>query len=357
VAKKKQEELNFPEDENIIEVPSMTDPDVSYKINKAEKTCSCPAFRKSKGKKKQCKHLIAAGVIKLPKPPKYPSQSMAMSALIKATRLRFKDEAIYWLYYLWTQFPDQQSRFRLNRRILIMCAEDNISIPTMNRVGGWFTQSYKVGSTILSAAVETMRIMSSPNWYEQEDGRDFIRAWKGEYKNSTHHKTLEFPAMLKELREAVEEMDIVRCLGLISHTHKTRGFDARGLAREIHSMAIQTANLEARLTVGVFADHANALYYDTNYTGQALYRLCRGQLGLQVSPKVDRAAVANYLKLAKEDWKDPKPIPSYYLDGIHTSGSDRRFAGSSRSMGAACNAFEHFGRLHPDDDWKADFWK
>jgi len=49
-------------------------------------------------------------------------------------------------------------------------------------------------------------------------------------------------------------------------------------------------------------------------------------------------------------------LPSYYLDGIHTKGKDRRFTGMPASMYGMCRAYKKFGRLHPDDQWPSDFW-
>ncbi|MRS04443.1 hypothetical protein EG832_14685 [bacterium] len=59
----------------------------------------------------------------------HPSMSAAMSAFIKAIRLRFTEDAVYWLHYL-NALPNQ--RYRICRRILLATGEDNLSIPVMH---------------------------------------------------------------------------------------------------------------------------------------------------------------------------------------------------------------------------------
>lgn len=111
-----------------------------------------------------------------PKPPltaTHPTQSAAMSAFIKAIRLRFTDDAIYWLHYL-HRFPDQH--YRLCRRILLASGEDNLSIPVMEHASvfllGWKT------ATLLDMATEVVRICKTKNWWAQDDGYEYIKFWR-----------------------------------------------------------------------------------------------------------------------------------------------------------------------------------
>jgi len=61
------------------------------------------------------------------------------------------------------------------------------------------------------------------------------------------------------------------------------------------------------------------------------------------------------LERAKEEWETPRPIPGWCCDGIHCAGNDVRFAGLWHLMYAACKAFDHYGRVDPEDTWMPCF--
>jgi hypothetical protein len=65
--------------------------------------------------------------------------------------------------------------------------------------------------------------------------------------------------------------------------------------------------------------------------------------------------VFELLDRARERWKNPKPIPGWCVDGVHSSGQDMRFMGMWHHMYAVCKAFEYYGRVDPKDDWLPEF--
>src|SRR5437763_1181985 len=63
------------------------------------KTCDCAEFRASE---RRCRHLMALGIHRVgPFIAKvHPTFSQALSALVKALRIRRVEDAVYWLLYL-----------------------------------------------------------------------------------------------------------------------------------------------------------------------------------------------------------------------------------------------------------------
>ena len=58
-------------------------------------------------------------------PDTHPTFSQALSALVKAIRIRRADVATYWLVYLNSpRFGDRETEFRVARRLLQATAED-----------------------------------------------------------------------------------------------------------------------------------------------------------------------------------------------------------------------------------------
>lgn len=58
---------------------------------------------------------------------------------------------------------------------------------------------------------------------------------------------------------------------------------------------------------------------------------------------------------AKERWQNPQPILNWCCDGIHCAGRDVRFAGVLPHMYAVSLAFNHYGRVDPNDTWLPEF--
>jgi hypothetical protein len=81
-----------------------------------------------------------------------------------------------------------------------------------------------------------------------------------------------------------------------------------------------------------------------------------------VSPVADQiepiviGEVCELLKRARERWKQPLPIPSCYLDGVHSAGADRRYAGILQDMWAVCCCFSKNGNIEPANRWLPEFF-
>ena len=281
----------------------------------------------------------------------HPAVSAAMSAFIKAIRLRFTEDAIYWLHYLHT-FPDQ--RYKLCRRILLASGEDNLSVPVMHHASKYLT-GWKT-ATLHDTATEVVRICKTKNWWEQmTTGHQYIKFWRiatalpdsfdGWYQD-----------IVGELVESLADEDRTKSASALIVLKRFKQYDPKTVAGLFIRQAKFQNNYEAADTLQVMLDHPKVFKFDTNHLAQAHFRLFAGLLGEQENPDVDPDEVQELLDQVEDKWKAPKPIPSYYLDGMHTAGKDKRFMGIPASMYGMCKAYKKFGRLHPDDVWPSDFW-
>jgi hypothetical protein len=277
--------------------------------------------------------------------------SAAMSAFIKAIRLRFTDDALYWLIYLHCQ-PDQQ--FRTCRRVLLASGEDNLSIPVMHHASRYLSGWEK--ATLIETATEVIRICKTKNWWEQETGHEYIKFWRVAASLPNPFDGYSYDEIRGEFAQTLAEDDRTKSALAMIRLKDFKQYNPREFAAWFIKEALCRGADEAAETLKVMLEHPKVFRYDTNHLAQAHFRLFAGELGEQDDPEIGHSEACKLLEHAKDRWKDPQPIPTYYLDGLHTSGKDRRFAGIPASMYGMCKAFKKYGRLHPDDSWPTDFW-
>jgi len=283
----------------------------------------------------------------------HPTTSAAMSALIKSIRLRFTEDAIYWLHYLNT-FPDQH--YRICRRILLATGEDNLSIPVMHHASKFLSGCKN--ATLHDMATEVVRICKTKNWWEQDDGHQYIKFWRIVTSLPDPFKGCWFQDIRGELAEALAEENRIRSALALIRLKKFKHYNPKEFADWFTRQAEQLDSQEAVETLQVMLENPRAFKFDDNHLAQAHFRIFAGTLGEQDDPEIDPEEVQEFIDLAEARWKAPQPVPSFYLDGVHTSGKDKRFMGIPASMYGMCLAYKKFGRLHPDDVWPPDFlWR
>jgi hypothetical protein len=115
-----------------------------------------------------------------------------------------------------------------------------------------------------------------------------------------------------------------------------------------HSLAERLAEVHLRAR--------SALTSDNNFLCQAAWMMAGGVSPVaEVIEPVSEAEVTDLLERAKDKWKDPHPIPGWCCDGRHSAGNDIRFMGMWPQMYTVCRAFEHYGRVDPEDEWLPEF--
>lgn len=340
---------------SIVEVKSFTDESVTYQVDTKKKTCSCPAFKKSK---QPCKHMMSIpGLIQTN--IAMPDVKMALSVLIKTVRLRHKEEAVYWLHYLWVRFP--KDRWNIARRLLIMAAEDNLSVPVQVSVAQWMKTGPKQDQDIFSAQQELLRIMGTPNWWGVEEGHAYMETWKTAYalhKKKPYHK-VKHEILMEKMAERIAEKDVVSVFAIHSEIRSREGFNKVAYVSELLSFAYTHEIVPAIRILRLILSNVKALYGDDNYEGQALWWLCGGTFPNQEYPTITKEDSEKMLEFVRSHWTPENKllVPAWACDGIHTTGKDRRFAGVVSSMVGCCRAFKHYGRLDPLDQWHKSFWE
>jgi hypothetical protein len=327
-----------------------------YNISIDQKACTCAAFDRANG----CEHLTALGLNRVRPftPTAHPTFSQGLSALVKCIRLRRAEDAVYWLMYL-DSFKGPQYRFRTARRLLIGSAEDGHSVGVMEEVGGNFWKLSKPQSELIDLVAEAIRICQLPNWWHPDSGGpDYIyqsligqRAWW--YKSWDHH----LATLQKEIEKAIDEKNRARALGAVmAFADVEETFGATKQAEFLLQQAERMGHeLAARLCT-VHLSAKSALSGDNNFLCQAAWMMAGGEspVAEKILP-VTADECYELLGKAKERWQNPEPIPRWCCDGVHCAGDDPRFMGCLPEMWAVCRAFQHYGRVDPEDVWLPEF--
>lgn len=342
---------------NSIKLRSFTGDDW-YNISLDAKTCDCPGFEKGR-----CLHLDALGVhtVRPFTPQIRPTFAQSLSGLVKSLRIRRVEEAIYWMVYLDT-FPDPQYRVRMARRLLIGSAEDGMSIPVMEKCSQNFPRLKKKSTDLLCLVAEAVRICRLPNWWHPDsNGADYIySSLVGQrryfYKRWDHKQA----TLRAEITQAIEEKDKEMALGglmAFGNLKGTEHFGATKQAQFLLELAERQGNELAARLCEIHLANKTALSDDNNFTSHAAFLLAGGisPLAEKIEP-VTEAECAQILEQAKEAWKTPHPIPRFCCDSVHSAGDDPRFMGCLPEMYAVCKAFEWYGRIEPQDQWRQSFF-
>lgn len=327
-----------------------------YSISLDNRTCSCAGFMATCV---PCKHLNALGIHSVLRPfvgRTHPTFSQALSGMVKSIRLRRVEDAVYWLVYLDT-FKEAQSRFRTARRILIGSAEDGHSISVMEQVVGSFKRISRVQSGLEELATEVVRICKVPNWWHPSSGgHDYIYHGLVGERLLSQLETDSTPDNLMNLMgQAIAEPDRAKGLAAALGFAQSR-LGATKQAEFLLQCAKRAGHKEAARLAMVHLSARGPLASDNNFIGQAAWMLSGGASPVvDVIEPVHLGEAVELLEGARERWKDPKPIPGWCCDGVHSAGSDVRFMGVWHHMHAVCKAFQHYGRVDPSDEWLPEF--
>jgi len=328
-----------------------------YTIAIDDKTCDCEEFQAKAGR---CEHLNALGIHRLRpfRPTTHPTFSQALSGLVKSIRIRKVYDAVYWLLYL-DSFKEAQYRFRTARRLLIGSAEDGHSIPVMEQVADSFWKMSKPQCELIKLVAELVRICTLPNWWHPDSGGpDYIysslvgqRAWL--YKRWDR----KLVTLQREIQKAIEKKNRAMAIGgVMAFTDLQETFGATKQAEFLLKQAENMGHDLAARLCRVHLTAKSALSGDNNFLCQAAWLMAGGVSPIaEIIASVTTEECHELLEKAKERWRNPQPIPRFYCDGIHSAGDDPRFAGMLPEMWAVCMAFQHYGRLDPNDVWLPEF--
>ncbi len=330
-----------------VEIESFSTPGVRYEVDLLKKTCSCPAFKKYPAA--ACKHLRSFEGLFQQSPEPDPNE--ALSAFIKSIRLRRTEDAVTWFLYLW-RIP--QFRGRAQRRLFIASAEDNLSVGVMRKVSAWYNSIERV--RFESAVRELVRICATRNWWEQEDGRTYIRAWLSAEKSAPRLELVSESNLYLAIESAAKAGDIQAALEAFSALYSRMRVVPRRVSELLNALAFRTESLQAKRLAALYQANLRTVGLDANLAAQALYAALVGLFGDQATPEPDPDAVRSFIAEARKKLASNPQVPSWALDGVHTGRfKDGRFAGTCVMMAACCRVYEHFGRLSVEDRWPSSF--
>jgi hypothetical protein len=333
-----------------------------YTVDLDKGTCSCPAFKNSKGRE-ACKHMVAVGSqpLRVFDGGPYPTFSQALSGLVKSIRVRRPDEATYWLMYLnGPKFAEPGKRFRVARRILQATGEDGFSLPVMEKCGANFKRLCQVETPLLYYVAEALRCCKIPNWWHTvTNGPDYIHMWLVGWRESLYeHWDQKCATALEKFRQAIKDQDkfgAAKWGTLVGEAKDVRmGMTAQVdfLSKIANESDCQDAKWLCNFHLGL----KSPLAVDTNFWGHAVWYLCGGTCPTahDIEP-VLAGECQELIEAAAKRWQHPVSIPGWCCDGIHCAGADSRFAGMMPQMYAVCKAFQHYGRVDPSDQWLPSF--
>jgi hypothetical protein len=161
---------------------------------------------------------------------------------------------------------------------------------------------------------------------------------------------------MRMIEEGIAEQDKVSAIAGVMGLSQVR-LSASKQAEFLADVATKQNHSLAQRLVEIHLHARTALSADNNFLCQAAWMMAGGYSPIAgQSRPVDTAEVSALLKQARERWKEPKPIPRWCCDGLHSAGDDPRFMGTWFHMYAACRAFERYGRLDPRDTWMPEFY-
>lgn len=277
----------------------------------------------------------------------------ALSALVKAIRLRKPLDALIWLHLLSQAW--QNTRFRAQRRVLIGAAEDCMSIPVMRAVSDWYNSPSR--HNLHAASREVLRIIKSPNWYATDRGRAYIRRWR-EVELLPNPFRREAPdSLFQILEDAIRSGASIQAMHAFFAINEKKDWNRQTLAHLLNRFALEFANTSACALAELFNTNCRSLWNDTNYSGLALDALLGGPLDEDTNPIIAESELVQLIANTRHSLSQGVTIPEWARDGIHCSGKDPRFSGLWEYMAASCNAYEHYGRLDPEDVWSPEFFE
>lgn len=328
-------------------VKSFSNLGTSYEVDLDRQSCTCPAFRKRPSQ--PCKHVRSFDGLFFE--PPVPDPNEALSALIKAIRLRRTEDAVMWLLYLW-RIPSH--RVRAQRRLLIASAEDNLSVGVMRKTSAWYNSLERVRFD--SAAAEVIRICMTPNWWAQADGHAYMDSWLEAEQDVPSLEVVGEDSLYAKVEEAAYARDLKGALGAFAGLYSRVRVVPNRIAAILSAVAHASGSSHARRLAALYHANVRTLGPDGNLAGQALYVALVGRLGDQATPEPSPQEVRRLVGLARARLAADPKVPAWALDGIHTGRvGDPRFAGTVRRMVACCRAFRHYCRLAVEDPWLPSF--
>jgi hypothetical protein len=268
-----------------------------------------------------------------------------VSALMKAIRLQREEDAVYWVLAL---LRGGQERGYLGRRCFGSACEDNFNLQALEMGSELAKRPPKAELPYLQSVIASSR---GSKWYWPM-AKAYTIARCEAYENQQRvfeDKTVE---ELEELcRVSLRQQQFVPFFVAYRELKKERQRNA-GIVNELIEVGKASPMPEARRLAAATAPHTwQCIRRENNPIWMLVWILSEGPFEGMSAP-VDLTGADQTIAAAEARWgkKDLEPVPSWALDGVHTTGSDERFAGTWAGLRNCVAMYAKYGRLSPADE-------
>lgn len=291
------------------------------------------------------------------------NRSGLVSAMIKATRMRKMNQALYFAAIL---LLGGQGTWYVGRRVSIMACEDGIDDVVMDYVSRVHTNKNKTVKDVMKAVVATNL---RPNWWEVDYGRNMLfgcfREKKVELSPDHDEDSLEqqmYKCLFEEktldswVASSVIYVKLVDDYGwTLPKLHAWLLKNAKKHATEDWELAL--IDTFKRMTPDV------TKFGDGNWHYNFRYMFCMGRNPhvtsyeqLEKEIEEHSGLIDKIMAIAKEKLqRNEVVIPPWAYDGMHASNkakygfADKRFPGTYQGFYNCIKMFDTYGRVDPRD--------
>jgi hypothetical protein len=270
-------------------------------------------------------------------------RGIVVSALMKSIRLRRDQDAVFWMMALLRAGVD---RGYLGRRCFGSACEDNLSLGPIE-LGSELARRPSRSSEwpYFRSVLASCRGLK---WY-QLIGTEYILTFCNLWEEPRSLRSCGQEEILQVAAQGIQARDVGTVIRAHRELHERRRGCFDFLERLLHA-AVGRETAIQRLAA-ICARHKYYLVtFDMNATLQLIWTVCKGPFCGCEDP-VPTSDLTTLVKQAHERWQLPKlePVPTWACDGVHTIGSDGRFAGSWPGIRNMVEMYRRYGRLDPAD--------
>jgi hypothetical protein len=263
---------------------------------------------------------------------------------MKAIRLQREEDAVYWMMAL---FRGGQDRAYLGRRCFGSSCEDNLTLQATEMGSELAQKPAKAELPYLQSVIASSRGLK---WYAPV-AAPYTLARCEAHENTARPFQRESVERLEELcRESLQQRQFVAFFIPYRELKKERQRNLR-LVGELVEIGKASDIPEARRLATAMAPHLwQCATRETNPVWQLVWILCSGPFPGSAEP-LDLTGAEQTIARAETRWaaENLEPVPGWALDGIHTIGSDARFAGTWIGLRNCVEMYQRYGRLDPAD--------
>ena len=266
-----------------------------------------------------------------------------VSAFMKNLRLGREADAMYWFTALFRSGVD---RGYLSRRCFGSAAEDSLSLQALE-MGCDLARRPERHSEwpLYQSIVASARGLK---WYSPI-GAGYIIALSEVWQGPREFRTASEAEVLAIASDALGSRNVFA----LAKCHRELAERRRGGFELLDLLLAAASRRESpiqRLAAVCTQLKWLVVTREINPVLQLVWTLCRGPFpGCEAPVSLD--GLDRLHREVEARWAAPElePIPAWCLDGLHTSGTDRRFAGDWPGCRNMCAMFAAYGRLDPAD--------